>query len=67
MTNEREVFDVATEDGRLFCRCMDTDKGIVLIGKQGSLDLELFLRQVLNPTVARQIRGKKNNKAQNAG
>ena len=57
---ERDVFDIATEDGNLFCRCDDSGEYPVLYAKGGSrLNLDLLLQQAHNRELAKQMRGKK--------
>jgi len=57
--NERGVFDIATENGDLFCRCDDSGESPVFFGKQGKLTLDLLLKQAHNRELAKQMRGKK--------
>lgn len=53
------MFDIATEEGELFCRCDDSGESPVFYGKSGKLNLELLLKQAHNRDLAKQMRGKK--------
>lgn len=57
MANDR--FDIATEDGNLFCQCDDSGDSLVFYGKGGKLNLDLLLKQAHNRELAKQMRGKK--------
>ena len=56
---ENGMFDIATEEGALFCRCDDSGETPVFYGKSGKLNLELLLKQAHNRDLAREMRGKK--------
>lgn len=56
---EKERFDIATEDGSLFCQCDDSGDSPVFYGKSGKLNLDLLLKQAHNRELAKQMRGKK--------
>lgn len=56
---EKERFDIATEDGNLFCQCDDSGDSPVFYGKSGKLNLDLLLKQAHNRELAKQMRGKK--------
>lgn len=57
---EKDIFDIATEDGNLFCQCDDSGESPVFYGKGGSkLNLDLLLKQAHNRELAKQMRGKK--------
>lgn len=56
---ESIMFDIATEDGNLFCQCDDSGESPVFYGKGGRLDLDLLLKQAHNRDLAKQMRGKK--------
>ena len=55
----KDRFDIATEDGNLFCQCDDSGESPVFYGKFGKLNLELLLKQAHNRELAKQMRGKK--------
>ena len=57
---EKGMFDIATEDGSLFCQCDDSGGSPVFYGKGGSkLNLDLLLKQAHNRELAKEMRGKK--------
>ena len=53
-----ESYEIATEDGRMFCKCSMNEGGPVFTTKEGSLRLTLLLKQVYNPSIAKQLRQK---------
>lgn len=55
----KDRFDIATEDGGLFCQCDDSGESPVFYGKSGKLNLDLLLKQAHNRELAKQMRGKK--------
>ncbi len=55
----RERFEIATEDGDLFCRCDDSGDSLIFIGKEGRLSFELLMKQIRDPNLARKMRRKK--------
>ncbi len=55
----REQFEIATEDGELFCRCDDSGDSLIFIGKEGRVSLSLLLKQAHDPDFAKKMRGKK--------
>lgn len=52
-------FEIATENGKMFCKCKKEGGTLVLIGKGGKLSLQQFMDQVCNPNLAMKLRGKK--------
>ena len=62
---EKNCFDIATEDGNLFCRCDASGEHPVFYGKNGSLSLDLLLKQMSNPALAREMRSKKSRQRGN--
>ncbi len=52
-------FDIATEDGNLFCQCEGSGETVMFYGKSGKLSFELLVKQIMNPDLAKQMRGKK--------
>jgi len=61
----KNLFDIAAEDGELFCQCDDSGDAPVLYGKGGSrLNLNLLLKQANNRNLAKQLRGKKVRRSQ---
>ncbi len=56
---ERGQFDIATEDGNLFCRCDGSGESLMFYGKSGKLSLDLLLKQAHDPDLAKRMRQKK--------
>lgn len=53
-------YPIVTNDGKMICMCARDDNGNIIIkGKQGSLTLPEFEKQVLFPEVYRKTRGKR--------
>lgn len=55
-----EDFEIAAEDGAVFCKCNDTSGSPILKNKDGkSLRIDSLLKQAFNPEVARKMRKRK--------
>ena len=54
-----QIFEIATENGKMFCKCKKEGGTLVLIGKGGNLSLQQFMDQVCNPNLAMKLRGQK--------
>ena len=62
-----EDFEIAAEDGAVFCKCSNNDGSPVLKNKDGKLlRVESLLKQAFNPEVARKMRKQKFRKRPNA-
>lgn len=49
-------YEIATEDGKMFCRCSMNEGAPVFTTKEGRLPLALLLEQVYDPKVAQKLR-----------
>lgn len=49
-------YEIATEDGRMFCKCNMNEGTPVFTTKEGSLPLTLLLEQAYDPKVAQKLR-----------
>ena len=54
-----KCFEIATDDGSLFCKCQNENGTPVLIGKNGSLCLQKLIDQAYQPELAAKMRGRK--------
>lgn len=54
-TND-DGYEIATEDGRMFCKCTLNEGTPVFTTKEGSLPLTLLLEQAYDPNVAKKMR-----------
>lgn len=55
-----DVYEIATDDGRVFCKCSIATGTPMLIGKEGTLSLQRLMDQAYHPELAKELRGKKN-------
>ena len=49
-------YEIATEDGKMFCKCTLNEGNPILTTKEGSLPLTLLLEQAYQPKVAKEMR-----------
>jgi hypothetical protein len=54
-----DVYEIATEDGGVFCKCSRETGSPVLIGKEGPLSFQKLVDQVYHPELAKEMRNKK--------
>lgn len=54
-----DVYEIATEDGGVFCKCSNESGMPMLIGKEGPLSFQKLVDQVYHPELAKEMRNKK--------
>ena len=54
-----ETYDIITEEGGRLVTCVNDGGNVTIKGKEGNLSLSSFMAQVTNPSLARQLKGRR--------
>lgn len=54
-----ETFDIITEEGGRLVTCVKEGGNVIIRGKEGNLSLSSFMAQISNPSLAKQMKGKR--------
>ncbi len=54
-----ETYDIITDEGGRLVTCVNDGGNVVIRGKEGNLSLQSFMAQATNPSLARQMKGRR--------
>ncbi len=54
-----ETYDIITDEGGRLVTCVNEGGNVMIKGKEGNLSLQSFLAQATNPSLARQMKGRR--------